>query len=62
MGIMSDCLIQPVRYDIIDTRTQQVVKSATQRKRARTIADKLDSEYGAVRYIVKPIWANEVTA
>lgn len=62
MGIMSDCLITPIRYDIIDTRTQQVVASRLTRKRASTKADQLDNAYGAVRYIVKAIWANEQAA
>lgn len=46
-------------YKIIDSKTgQQVGKDYTwkDRNRARSRADKLDLRYGAVRYIVKPIF------
>ena len=45
-------------YELIDTKTQKVIAtySYAQRNRARNKRDKLDLEYGAVRYIVKPIF------
>ena len=45
-------------YQLIDTQTQKVlgVYSYAQRNRARNKRDKLDLEYGAVRYILKPIF------
>lgn len=62
MGIMADCMVTPVRFDIIDVQTQQVIASRLTRKRATTKADQLDNAYGAVRYVVKAIWANEIAA
>lgn len=50
------------RYDIIDSQTKQVVGSFKSRNRATSFADRKDLQYGAVRYIVKPIWADEVAA
>lgn len=44
-------------YKIIDIQTgRQVGKNYTQRSRAYRRADKLDLEYGAVRYVVKPVF------
>lgn len=43
-------------YIIIDTLTgQQVGKPYTQRNRARARADRLDNQYGAVRYAVRAV-------
>ncbi len=46
-------------YELIDTKTGNVLKtySYAQRNRARSRANKLDLQYGAVRYIIKPIFA-----
>ena len=46
------------KYQLIDTKTQKVmgVYSYAQRNRARARRDKLDLEYGAIRYILKPIF------
>ena len=43
-------------YELIDTKTQKVIGtySYAQRNRARARRDKLDLQYGAVRYILKP--------
>ena len=43
-------------YELIDTQTQKVIAtySYAQRNRARARRDKLDLEYGAIRYILKP--------
>lgn len=46
-------------YQIIDTKTgKQVGKDYTypQRNRARNRANKLDLEYGAFRYTVRPVF------
>lgn len=43
-------------YQVIDNQTQQVVYTTDNRKRAYNKADRLDRNYGAIRYIVKPIW------
>lgn len=45
------------RYDIIDIQTGTVIASRKKRLDATRLADKKDQEYGAVRYIVKPIWS-----
>lgn len=45
------------RYDLIDIQTGIVVKSFPTKKAARSAADRKDAAYGAIRYIVKPIWA-----
>jgi hypothetical protein len=42
-----------MRYQIIDTHTNRVVGVYTNRIRAYRKADRLDSEYGAIRYAVK---------
>lgn len=46
-------------YQLIDTQTGKVLGTYTyaQRNRARNRADKLDQEYGAVRYSVRPVFA-----
>lgn len=44
------------RYDVIDVQTQKVVGSFKNSHRAHRFADRKDMEYGAVRYVVKPIW------
>lgn len=44
-------------YQVIDIRTKQVVKTYADRKTARRAADRLDLQYGAVRYIVKAVEA-----
>jgi len=46
-----------VRYDIIDIKTKLVIASRKTRSAATKFADRKDLEYGAVRYIVQPIWA-----
>ena len=45
-------------YRVIDTRTQRPVgKPYKSASRARNRRDKLDLQYGAVRYIVQPVIA-----
>lgn len=46
----------PIRYDLIDSRTGETVASYKSRSRATAAADRKDLAYGAVRYIVCPIW------
>lgn len=51
-------MIVPVTYTyiIVDTHTGlQVGKPYTQRNRARARADRLDNQYGAVRYVVRVV-------
>lgn len=48
-------------YTIIDIQTKsQVGKVYNDRNRARKQADRLDLKYGAVRFIVKPNFAEEM--
>ena len=52
---------QIIGYRVIDTKTMQQVRNtygADKRHLAQRMADKLDLEYGAVRYVVQPIWQN----
>ena len=43
-------------YQVIDIQTKQVMGIYKTRNRASNRADKLDLAYGAIRYIVKPIF------
>lgn len=45
-----------IGYQIIDNQTQLVRGTYKSASTARRKADKLDNEYGAVRYVVKTIW------
>ena len=45
------------RYEVIDNRTNIVVGSYKNRDAAYRFADRKDQAFGAVRFIVKPIWA-----
>lgn len=49
-----------VRYDIIDIQTKRVVGTAKTSSGALRSADKRDNAYGAVRFIVKAIWSDQV--
>ncbi len=42
-------------YQIIDIQTGAVVATAKSVKRARQMRDKRDLEYGACRYVVRPV-------
>jgi hypothetical protein len=44
------------RYDVVDVQSQKVVASYQNRNRAYGYADHRDNEYGAVRYVVRPVW------
>lgn len=44
------------KYEVVDNQTSRVVASYTSRRRAQARADKMDLQYGAVRYVVRPVW------
>lgn len=44
------------RYDVVDVQTKKVAGSFKSRDRAYTFADRKDNAYGAVRYVVQPVW------
>lgn len=44
-------------YQVIDTRTQQLVGSFKSKQAARNKRDRLDQAYGAVRYAVREVAA-----
>lgn len=44
-------------YQVIDTRTQQVVGTFKNKQSARNKRDRLDLAYGAVRYSVREVQA-----
>jgi hypothetical protein len=44
-------------YQVIDSRTQQVVGSYKTPAEAFRLADRKDNEFGAARYLVKTIYA-----
>lgn len=49
---------QPRTYVIVDRHTGATIgKPYTNARRARSRADKLDNEYGAYRYSVRPVGA-----
>lgn len=48
---------KPIRYDLIDSQTGRILKSYTSRSVATRAADLRDLAYGAVRFIVQPVWA-----
>lgn len=48
---------RPARYDVTDAQTGKVVKTYRTRNPAQDYADRRDHEYGAVRYVVRPVWA-----
>lgn len=47
---------RPIRYDLIDSQTSKTVKSYSNRDAAYRAADAKDQAYGAVRFIVQPVW------
>lgn len=48
----------PIAYQVIDIKTQNVVKQCKTRTAATRLADKRDLNYGAVCCVVKPLYAN----
>jgi hypothetical protein len=46
-------------YQVIDTRTQQVVGTFKNKQAARNKRDRLDAAYGAVRHTVREVAGSE---
>lgn len=44
-----------IRYQVVDSKTDQVIATYHNFKYATNRADELDWEYGAVRYVVKKV-------
>lgn len=44
------------KYQVVDVRSQKVVKEYKSRDKAQDWADMKDQEYGAVRYVVQPVF------
>lgn len=44
-----------MKYQVIDSRTGLVMGTYSTRVRASRKADKLDLQYGAIRYSVRPV-------
>lgn len=46
------------KYQVVDVQSGRVVGeyAAKSVNRARSFADRKDREYGAVRYVVRPVW------
>lgn len=42
-------------YHVLDTRTGNVVRAFLTRAQAYRIADRMDRDYGAVRYLPRPM-------
>lgn len=53
---------RPIQYKLRDSHTGQVVKSYANRDAATRAADRKDAQYGAVRFIVEPVWEDQVEA
>lgn len=51
-----------IGYDVIDNQTKAIVKSYGEGKGsvARAYANKKDLAYGAIRYVVRPIYSQVV--
>lgn len=48
--------MKPIRYEIVDTQTGNIVGGGVNGKRTSTRAEKLNQDYGATRYTRKAIW------
>ena len=44
------------RYEVVDVQTQRVAATYKNRDKAYDYADRRDNTYGAVRFVVKPVW------
>lgn len=47
---------QPISYQVIDIQSGFVVKTCKTRNGATRTADNRDAKYGAVRFVVKPVY------
>lgn len=47
-----------IGYEVVDNQTKAVIKTYSEGKRqaARNFANKRDLAYGAIRYVVRPVW------
>lgn len=52
----NETMEKPSRYEVTDSRTGDVVGTFQSRNRATNFADKKDAAFGAVRYVVRPVW------
>jgi hypothetical protein len=50
---MHNTATQSATYSVIDTHSGKVIATYDQAKPARTRRDRLDSAYGAARYVVR---------
>jgi hypothetical protein len=44
-----------IKYHLIDNQTKRLIKVFNNRVSASRRADKLDLEYGAIRYTIRPV-------
>ncbi len=44
-------------YNVVDRQTQKIVGTYATLKAARRSADRKDLQYGAIRYLVRPVQA-----
>ena len=44
------------RYEVVDVQSDKVVANYRNRDQAYRYADRRDSQYGAVRFVVRPVW------
>ena len=44
-----------IQYQVVDVQTKNVIATKDNSQAARRLADKRDSQYGAVRYIVRQV-------
>lgn len=49
---------QLISYQVLDIQTGFVVKTCKTRNGATRTADNRDRAYGAVRFVVKPVYSN----
>lgn len=49
--------MRAVAYEVVDHHTRKVVGCFKSLVRATRMVDRKDNEYGAVRYSIRPVWA-----
>lgn len=54
--IKGDNMKQPISYQVLDIQTGYAVKTCKTRNGATRAADIRDKNYGAVRFVVKPVY------
>ncbi len=50
---VNPALFADPKFNVVDTKTGDVVAKNLPKQRARTVRDNLDAKYGAVRFAVK---------